>query len=66
MASIDLDGTVYAVSAFYLCAKKLKVCDRVIVIVIVIVIIRGTGRTIRKQRFLASHVLGFGAAYRSR
>ena len=31
VASIDLDGTVYAVSAFYLCAKKLKVsdhCDR--------------------------------------
>lgn len=25
VASIDLDGTVYAVSAFYLCAKKLKV-----------------------------------------
>ncbi|CAM9097535.1 unnamed protein product, partial [Hapterophycus canaliculatus] len=24
VASIDLDGTVYAVSAFYLCAKKLK------------------------------------------
>lgn len=25
MASIDLDNTVYAVAAYYLCAKKLKV-----------------------------------------
>ena len=24
-ASVDLEGTVYAVAAFYLCAKKLKV-----------------------------------------